>query len=55
MLKVCRFNPIPFNFYVQLKHGIRRLRHGSRCFLKEGNYFQLLFEKLLENKPKNDM
>ena len=23
--------------------------------LKEGSHFQLLFEKLLENKPKNNM
>ena len=24
-------------------------------FLKEGSHFQLLFEKLLENNPKNSM
>ena len=41
-------NCLTFNFYGQLKHDIRSLRYVSRCFV-----FQLLFEKLLEKKPRN--
>ena len=42
-------NFFTFNFYGQLKHDIRSLG----VLLKQGSHFQLLFEKLLENKPRN--
>ena len=33
----------------------KELRHVSRCLVEGASHFRLLFERLLENEPKNNM
>ena len=48
-------NALSFNFHGQLKQDIRSLRIFLGVLVKEGSHFHLLFEKLQETKPENNM